>query len=97
MKLRREGREYWTPEMTAIPPGYVALEAEFGQGIWVPLELVEGNRSVLVAGPSVIELPHPAGTVVLAAGRTRPSVKLVGPGSVEVLIRGAGVIDVPTT
>jgi hypothetical protein len=94
MKLPRQGREYWTPEMSTLPVGYVAVEAEFDQDAWVPLVNVEGNMSVLIAGPDVVELPNPAGTVVLTVGRCLPSVKLIGPGSVEIVIRSAGAIDV---
>jgi hypothetical protein len=81
--------------MTALPAGYVAVQAEFDQGAWVPLVDVDGKLSVLIAGPDVVELPHPDGTVVLPAGRTLPSVKLIGPGSDEIVIRAAGAIDVP--
>lgn len=96
MRLPRQGREYWTPEdVTALPPGYVAFAVSFdNQATWVPLVDVEGAMSALIAGPDVIELPHPDGTVVLAVGRTLPAVKLVGPGSVEIVIRSAGAIDV---
>jgi hypothetical protein len=80
--------------MTALPAGYVAVQAEFDQGTWVNLVEVGDNLSVLIAGPDVVELPNPAGTVVLPVGRTIPSVKLVGPGSIEIVIRPAGAIDV---
>lgn len=95
MRLPKQGREYWTPTMSTLPVGFVAVQASFdNQATWVDLVDVEGARSVLIAGPDVIELPNPDDTVVLALGRTVPVVKLIGPGSVEIVIRSAGAIDV---
>lgn len=96
MKLPLRGREYWRPELPTTPPGAVAVKAEFISGTWVAFETVDGEQAVLIAGPDVdvIAYPHPAGTVVLPAGRTMARVLLVGPGSKELVIRDAGPIDV---
>jgi hypothetical protein len=99
MKLPARGREYWTPELGPIPAGAVAVKAEFpaaaGLTEWVDFEVVDGEKVVLVAGPDVdtATWPHPPETVVLPLGRTQPNVLLVGPGSKEIVIRAAGVID----
>lgn len=96
MKLPARGREYWHAELTEVPPGAVAVKAEFTAGVWVPFETVDGDQVVLVAGPDVdvTTYPHPAGTVVLPRGRTDVRVLLVGPGSKELVIRDAGPVDV---
>jgi hypothetical protein len=96
MKLPARGREYWVPELVAVPPGAVAVKAEFISGTWVDFEDVDGEQVVLIAGPDVDTdtYPHPIGTVVLPAGRTLPRVLLVGPSSIELVIRDAGVVDV---
>lgn len=96
MKLPARGREYWTPELGTIPTGAVAIKAEFDDSGWVNFATVDGTQVILIAGPSVdtATWPNPAGTVVLPLGRTQPNVLLVGPGSQEIVIRAAGVIDV---
>lgn len=96
MKLPARGREYWRPELTATPPGTVAVKAEFVSGTWVAFETVDDEQVVLIAGPQVdtATYPNPVGTVVLPLGRTTARVMLVGPGSKELVIREAGPIDV---
>lgn len=101
MKLPAEGREYWTPDLTAIPAGFTVLAARFklvspasSPTVWHNMVTVGSDKSVLVAGPDVdtVESANPGGTVVLPAGRHEVTVKCVGGN--EVLIRDAGVIDV---
>jgi hypothetical protein len=100
MKLPARGREYWHPELGTIPPGAVAVKAEFTNGDytsgWTSFETVDGDQVVLIAGPDVDQddYPNPAETVELPAGRTMARVLLVGPGSKEIVIRDAGVVDV---
>lgn len=96
MKLPARGREYWHPELSATPPGAVAVKAEFISGQWVDFETVDGDQVVLIAGPDVDTgaYPNPTETVVLPAGRTMARVMLIGPGSKEIVIRDAGPIDV---
>ncbi len=96
MKLSINGREYWYPELEAAPPGTVAVRAQFDAGAWVAFDTVDGKQAVLIAGPSVdtATYAHPAGTVVLPVGRVVARVMLVGPGSKEILVRPAGVVDV---
>lgn len=86
MKLHPEGREYWTPTTTTLPVGYTLFAARFvPAGAWIPFVTVSGAKSILVAGPGVVETPNPAGTVVLPLGRSVPDLKLVD--TTEVLIR----------
>lgn len=95
MKLPARGREYWTPELGPIPAGAVAVKAEFDDSGWKDFTTVDGKQVILIAGPAVdvATWPNPVGTVVLPLGRTQPNVLLVGPGSQEIVIRTAGVID----
>lgn len=93
MRLPKGGREYWHPDLGTLPLGYVAVKVQFGTSGWVDFDIVDGEKVVLLAGPDVIELPHPTGTIVLTAPVTWPLVKLIGPGSKEVVIRPAGHVD----
>lgn len=100
MKLPSRGREYWHPQLSEVPPGAVAVKAEFTNGTytsdWVDFETVDDEQVVLIAGPDVDtdNYPNPAETVALPNGRTIARVLLVGPGSKELVIRDAGPIDV---
>lgn len=94
MRLDPAGREFWEPEMSELPVGYVAVQAKF-LTTWVNLVTVDGKKVVLVSGPSVLEaIPVGYTPVTLPLGRTHAKVKLIGPDSVEVIIRPAGVVDV---
>lgn len=96
MKLPPRGREYWHPELADLPAGYVAVKAEIGASGWIDFQTVDGDKVVLLAGPAVdvTTWPNPTEAVSVPLGRTAANVLLVGPGSKELLVRSAGVIDV---
>lgn len=98
--LPAEGREYWTPTLSELPDGFVAVKVRFDQGTtageWHDFQDIDDVRKVLLAGPDVDTdtYPNPAETIALTVGRHQPVVMLVGPGSKEIILRATDPIDV---